>query len=350
MVEIKKTMIQDAANPKINYYGRWQIGETAVSINSGAMVEFAYTGNSCVLVFDVQDFTHYPAIFTQVDSGPIARTELSAEVSTVTAAPQFNTLPTGNPPFPKVSSAWHWVCFWIATHSLYLTPAVGKQWTTLVGACRFSGIRLNSGELVSLPYCSNQIEFIGDSITQGLRLLFTGTDDDTGQQMPYANWPQLAADLLGMKPIVTGFGGQGISSTGTCGAPPVGTAFPFIYAGVAWSPTVKPKIIVIYHGTNDSIAEPVFQAGYTELLGLVRKVYPAARIFAVCPHNITRYADAIRNAVTAAQDQGIVFLDYSVGVISVNETCDGCHLNPGGAVRLGIRLAQDIAENIRNDR
>jgi len=341
---IRADMTQDASNPKINYYGRWQIGKTAVSINSGAMVEFAYTGSSCVLVFDVRGFTYYPAIFVQVDNGPVARTALSAEVSTVTVTPLFNTLPKGKPPFPTVSSAYHLVRFWVATHSLYLTPAAGKQWTTLVGACRFNGIRLSGGELVSLNYGSNQIEFIGDSITQGLRLLYTGTDDDIGQQMPYANWTQIVADLLGMKPIVTGFGGQGISTTGTCGAPPVNTAFPFVYDGVVWNPSVKPKVVVIYHGTNDGITEPAFQTGYTLLLETVRKTYPSARIFAVCPHNTTRYAVAIMNAVTAAKDPGIIFLDYSAGVISANETCDGCHLNPGGAVRLGAKLAQDIAE------
>ena len=129
-------------------------------------------------------------------------------------------------------------------------------------------------------------------------------------------------------------------------APPVNTAFPFVYGGVVWAPSVKPKLVVIYHGTNDGIPAPAFQAGYTMLLETVRKAYPSARIFAVCPHNITRYAAAIKNAVTATNDPGIIFLDYSTGVISADETCDGCHLNPGGAVRLGAKLAQDIAERI----
>src|ERR1035437_8863641 len=123
----------DASNPKINYYGRWQTGKTAVSINSGAMAEFVYTGNSCSLVFDVRGFAYYPAIFVQVDNGPIARTALSAEIGTVTVTPLFNTLPKGKPPFPMVSSAYHLVRFWVATHSLYLTPVAGKQWTTLDG-------------------------------------------------------------------------------------------------------------------------------------------------------------------------------------------------------------------------
>jgi len=338
--------VVDASNPKLNYYGRWQIGKLAVSINSGAMVEFAYTGNSCALVFDVRGFTYFPAIFVQVDNGAVARNVLSAEVSTVTVTPLFNTLPAGKPPFAAVSSACHLVRFWVAAHSLYLTPARGQQWATLVGACRFKGVCLGGGELVSLPYCSNQIEFIGDSITQGLRLLYTGTDDDIGTQMPYANWPQIVADLLGLKPIVTGFGGQGISATGTCGAPPVNTAFPFVYDGAAWTPSVKPKFVIIYHGTNDGIPETAFQAGYTMLLETVRQAYPSARIFAVCPHNIIRYAGAIKNAVAAANDPGIVFLDYSHGVIAASETCDGCHLNPGGAVRLGAKLAQDIAERL----
>jgi lysophospholipase L1-like esterase len=333
----------DAADSRFNYYGRWRAGRTAVTINSGAMVEFAYRGNSCVLRFDVEGFTHYPAVFVQVDNGPVAKTTLSRDVGAVAVSPPYNAVPAGQPPFPTVSSRNHLARFWVATNSLYQTPAVGTQWTTLVGGCRFAGAALKGGDLVPLPYGPHQIEFLGDSITQGLRLLYTGVDDDTGLQIPYANWTQLVADMLGMRPVVTGFGGHGLTTSGTSGVPPANEAFPYVYAGAVWNPVVKPRVVVIYHGTNDGVSPQEFESRYTAYLATVRRAYPAARIFAVCPHNKIPYAAAIRSAVRTAADDRILFLDYSSGVISTEETCDGCHLNPGGAVTLAVRLARDIA-------
>jgi len=330
-----------AAHPCFNYYGRWHIDQTAVTINSGSLLEFAYLGNACRLLFDIEGFAHFPAVFVQLDNGPIVRTALSREVDKVAVTPAYPLPPAGEPPFATVSSRHHLARCWIAANSLYLTEAVGTQWSTLVGGCRFVGVSLE-GELLPLPYASRQIEFLGDSITQGLRLLFTGTDDDTALQIPYANWPQYVADLLGMKPVVTGFGGQGLTSVGTSGAPPAPAAFPYCYDRTPWTPPVKPQVVVIYHGTNDPVSPEDFELSYQAYLVMVRSAYPSARIFAVCPHNVTRYAPAIENAVNASGDERIAFLDYSSGVISLPDTCDGCHLNPGGAVKLAVRLADDI--------
>ena len=187
---------KDAASPGFNYYGRWHRGKMAVTINSGALVEFAYTGRECSLVFDVKGFTQFPAIFVQTDGGTVSRTTLAAKVSSVSVTPDL-----------KQVGPLHLVRCWVAAHSLYQTPVAGKQWETLDGGCRFLGVILENGELVPLPYGKEQIEFLGDSITQGLRLLYNGKDDDTGQQEPFVNWPQLTAENLFVKPIVTGFGG-----------------------------------------------------------------------------------------------------------------------------------------------
>ena len=345
------TLTHDAADPGFAYYGRWRRGRQAIAINSGAMVEFAYTGNSCTLVFDVAQFTHYPGILVQVDEGPVVKTLLSAEVNAIAVTPIHNTLPGGSPPFEAVASGHHLVRFWAACHSLYQTEAAGKQWATLVGGCKFLGVNLNGGSLTVLPYSTRQIEFLGDSITQGLRLLYTksdmvGVEPDIGNQMPQLNWPQLVANMLGMKPVVTGYGGQGLSTPGTCGAPAANAAFPFVYDRIEWRPAVKPRLVVIYHGTNDGVEPSIFQNLYASYLETVRMAYPSAAIYAVCPHAISRYAAAIGNVVEKMADRAIRFLDYSTGVISGSETCDGCHLNPGGAIRLAVRLAGDLAEDV----
>ncbi len=322
---------KDAASPEFNYYGRWQRGKVAVTINSGAFVEFSYTGRECSLVFDVKGFTQFPAIFVQSDSGTVSRTTLAANVSSVSVTPDL-----------KGVGLRHLVRFWVAAHSLYLTPAAGKQWETLDGGCRFLGVKLANGELVPLPYGKEQIEFLGDSITQGLRLLYNGKDDNTGQQEPFVNWPQLTAEKLFVKPIVTGFGGQGLSTPGTCGAPSANEAFSFVFKAVPWRPPVQPRAVVIYQGTNDGIPAPAFQDAYYTYLQTIRQAYPAALILAVCPHGKGNYASAIQAAVRQMADARIAFLDYSSGVIATKETSDGCHLNRDGAVRLAARVTKDL--------
>ncbi len=333
----------DAANVAFNYYGRWRAGSTAASINSGSLVEFAYTGHACELLFDVGGFTQYPAIFVQVDEGPVLKTTLSAALTSVAIHPPYNGVYDEKAPLAGGCSACHVVRWWVGAHSLYLMSAQGRQWATLDGGCRFRGVRLGAGgELLPLPRVTRQIEFLGDSITQGLRLLYNGADDDTGQQIPYANWTQVVADLLAMRPIVTGFGGQGITTAGTSGAPPAEFAFPFAFQDAPWVPAIQPEAVVIYQGTNDPVDAGVFRVGYERFLRTVRGARPAAWIFGVCPHLQGRYAEAIGKSVVALGDRRAQFLNYSDGVIARGDTSDGCHLNPGGATRLAVRLAGDL--------
>ena len=144
-----------------------------------------------------------------------------------------------------------------------------------------------------------------------------------------------------MTPVVTGFGGQGLITSGTCGAPPATLAFPWVCEGMPWVPAVQPELVVVYQGTNDP-GTPLFAERYLPFLKLVREWYPATRIFAVVPHNQGRHAEAIKSAVGKMCDARIHFLDYATGVLALADTSDGCHLNPGGAVRLGVRVATDI--------
>jgi lysophospholipase L1-like esterase len=334
------TLTHNAADPRLNYYGRWQAGPTAVSVTSGSLVELAYTGSTVDLLFDVEGFTRFPALFVQVDNGPVTGTALRNDVDRVRVVPPRYAAPEAP------AARCHLARFWVAANSLYQAEATGLQWTTLDGGCRFRGLDVRGGELLELPYQERQIELLGDSITQGLRLLYAGTDDDTALQLPHANWPQYLADILGMKPVVTGFGGQGLTTPGTCGAPPAGAAFPLIHAAARWTPRVRPLVTVVYQGSNDLVAPNDFEAAYAMYLAQVRAAYPGTQLFAVCPHTRPGYAGSIRRAVAAQRDRHVHFLDYSEGVLAAADTSDGCHLNPGGAVALACRLAGDIASCI----
>jgi len=253
--------------------------------------------------------TQFPDLLVQIDEGPVVRHRLSA------TAPVIRLCPENIPQTAQGHSAyWHQVRCWTI-----ISSTEPSQWTTQNGGCKFLGVRCGSPDAVlpTLPPHAT-IEFLGDSITASLRLLYDGHDgwDDrdpqTGivhdwlsgldHQHPVLNWPWRAARLLGLAPIVTGFGGQGLTNPGTNGVPPAGKAFPYVFAD----------------------------------------------IFAVCPHPKANFAPIIREAVTASGDR-VWFFDYSQDVITPADTTDGCHLNPSGALRLAVRLASDVAGTMKRN-
>ncbi len=340
-------MTHHADSPGFQYIGRWHLGCPAVTINSGAIMEFVFPGTCCELFFDVTGMTQFPDLMIQVDDGVLVRYRLDTQTLSIKLCPEN---------LPETAKGhtgyWHLVRCWTI-----IASADPNQWTTLNGGCKFLGIHCDSPDAVLpvLPAPKAAIEFLGDSITQSLRLLYNGhdgwdsRDPQTGlihewrssqdHQHPVLNWPWQTARLLGLYPIVTGFGGQGLTNTGTIGVPPAGKAFPYIYAGVPWRPPVQPKIVVIYHGTNDG---EFTHELYHDYLQTIRTVYPQADIFAVCPHPKANLVEPIYRAVKES-GHSVHFLNYSQGVIAPADTSDGCHLNPSGALRLAVRLANDIA-------
>jgi hypothetical protein len=340
--------------PGFRYIGRWHPGCPAVTICSGAILEFVFPGLCCELFFDVAGMTQFPDLMIQVDDGPLTRYRLDATNTSIKLNPE--NLPESAKGY---TGYWHMVRCWTI-----IASADPNQWATQNGGCKFLGVRCDSREAVlpTLPVPTATIEFLGDSITQSLRLLYTGLDGwdtrdpQTGlihewrssldHQHPVLNWPWQAARLLGMYPIVTGFGGQGLINTGTIGAPPGVKAFPYAYADTPWHPPVEPKAVVIYHGTNDG------EFGhdlYLDYLKMIRAAYPNADIFAVCPHPKANLVAPISQAAKIAGDR-VHFFDYSNGVIDTPDTSDGCHLNPSGAMHLAVRLANDISRTINTTR
>jgi lysophospholipase L1-like esterase len=319
--------------------GRWNVeSRQATTINNGSSVEFGFTGKSCRLVFDVTKAKILPAIAVWVDGcGP---TRIPIEDTGVVSIPP----PSGISVPPGAKNARHAVRFLGVMDGGYLTNI--NNWQSLEGAVVFKGVILEPGEsLFALPSSAPQIEFLGDSITAGLAMVrdrkFPGYGPE--DQYPEGNWPEWTARWLGMRPVVTGFGGQGITHGGTGGVPSAPDAFGFVYQGKAWTPSSKPAVVVIYQGTNDSeIQTPQYQA----FLSKVRTAYPDAFLFAVVPHDQGKHAAAIQEAVQELKDPRIFFLDYSQDVVSPADKADSCHLTPGGALRLATRLAGDIRSRI----
>jgi lysophospholipase L1-like esterase len=337
--QLTKTLIV-ANDSNLRYYGRWNPGSTAITINNGSELEAAYTGNTCNLLFDVSGITAYPVVTTWIDNAGPTRSTLDS-TARVTVTPAYNTAPSGSPSFAApVRSSRHRLRVMANCDA---GNGGANNWTSLQGAFKLVGIEVDGGAVsLALPASPDQIEFLGDSITAGVRVLFaTGASDTPAVNSPEINWTEYVAQLLGLKAVVNGHGQQGITTTGADGAPVANTAFPLVYSGVSWNPSTKPAVVVIYQGTNDG---SITQAAYQTFLGTIRTAYPSAYIFAVVPHNKTGLTTNISAAVTAMADSRIFYLNYSSGVISTTvDQCDSIgHLNPGGCVTLAAKLASDI--------
>lgn len=322
-------------DPGYSYYGRWNVTSgAATTVNSGSLCEFIYTGNSCVLNFNTSSVvnSNYPVIAYNVDQVGWTRAQLDSS-GLLTITPAYNTPPSGSPPFASVSSNRHSVQFMANIDSLYLET--GNNWTNRTQGLIFLGASVAS--LLPNPTIPSTIEYLGDSITSGIRVLFTSGSDASNviNDAIELSWTTLVSENLGLKPIVNGHGGQSLTTPSTDGTPIPNTAFPFTYSGVTWNPTNKPVVVVIYQGTN-AVAT---QGQYTTYLNTIRAAYPNAYIFGINPYLVNN--GAAISAAIAAGDSKMFYLNYQ-NAFTPSDTSDNVHFNPGGAMAMASRLSQDI--------
>jgi lysophospholipase L1-like esterase len=334
----------------INYWGRWNVQSTlATTINCGGKIELTFTGPGATLLFDTTGISSYPDIEYQVDGGLIHRVSLTSTKNFIPVILPFPTYSTAAASHSFVNSTTHRIKIWAAG----IDESAPSQWTALSGAVKFAGLMVDTAStILSASSLMDTIEFVGDSITASVRLLYTGGASDQTVMDPTINFPEIVCELLGCQPIVCGFGRQGLTITGNGGVPVANTAFPFIYSGVAWNPTVKPKVLVNLLETNDAlfgVDTTTFQTAYQTFLSTLRSQYPTTIIINVAMPNINDmhfgYSAAI-SAATSAAGNGFYFADASTGVLSaaagVDYSDNFAHWNPGGAVKFANWLASQI--------
>lgn len=265
--------------------GRWHTGaNSATTTTPGAMLELAFSGKEAVLRFDIETNQHpYPHLWISVDGGCRVETPLSAYIR-----------------LEPENDGQHYV------QIIYKSAVESQQrWQApLIGKVTFCGAEVSApGEL---PQDNRDcIEFVGDSITEGIAI-------DVHQQ-PYENYQWncvnmndstasyawLTAEKLGLKPVIMGYGCVGVTRSGAGDVPCAAQAYPFCFAD---APVEKfcAKYIVINYGANDRTADAAaYETNYTALLDVVRKNNPTAKIIvlgafcgahaAILPEMVTNY-------------------------------------------------------------
>jgi lysophospholipase L1-like esterase len=312
----------------IHYYGRWnKLADRAITVNTGSHVVSQFSGTAIAARFDVTvNQAPNPTLVWRIDQGTWQEGELAA------------TLPLGT----GLTSGTHEVTLMVRG----LNETQNRWSPPLVSSITFLGFDVTGGALQSSPRPARaRIEFLGDSITEGINTwtsvngLTTPCWRDDGRLA----FSSQTAQLLGAEWRQVGFGRQGLLIVGNGGVPVAAQSFNFIYLSVprdAW----QPDMVVINEGTNDGTsAANVFQPAYAAYLSTIRAGYPNAKLVAMRPFNGSEAApiQAAVQARNAGGDARVYYVDTTGWLVAADFT-DGLHPNSGGATKAAQALMQVI--------
>lgn len=323
-----------ANDPSIQYSPfNWSVGSaSAVTINAGAYLRTMFTGNVCSMNFDLStSAAPVSEIYWRVDGyeagGPWTRTVPGANV-------------TCTPPSDLSAAPWHMLEMVVKS-----TSETINRWNTAQPgtAVRFAALTLAPGVSVQRPMAAPwSILFFGDSITEGVRTVNQTATNDTDRNDSTLGWSYRLGSLLGAEVGIVGFGGTGLTVSGSGGVPALTSSYNFLSNGVSRAPSVSPNLIVINEGSNDTTS--VTSAAVSVLNGLISQ-YPDTPIALLVPFNGTHAAE-LAQAAQSVSRPGVVHLVQTSGILNPADGIDSLGLHPSGPNNLGIvapRLASVLA-------
>ncbi|MBO5452354.1 MAG: hypothetical protein J6A69_00090 [Clostridia bacterium] len=253
----------------VRYTGRWfKTQEEAVTTAPGSYFEIGFKGSCCVLNFDVyMNFQPYGHIYIQLDNG--ARTEVAVDRYIRVQCPD------NGEHILKV----------IYKSAMELQP---RWYEPLIGKVTFMGAEAD-GTVALQEDRTPVIEFIGDSITEGIwvdedrKIYGFPQENMVFQNDSTATYAYLTAEALKMRPWIIGYGAVGITKCGHGGVPSAIELYPYCYNGKkALIPNAE--MIVINYGANDIyVSKEEYIDGYKAYLDFMRKINPHSKIIVLSP-------------------------------------------------------------------
>ena len=262
-------MFFDVNSSDARFTGRWSVDEnSAVTTAPGSYFELAVSGKFAVLHFDMTYSTPpYQHLWICVDDGAKIEVPLDRVIR-----------------IEMKENTRH-----IITVTYKGSVEIQHRWyLPLVGRIDFRGVETEAISI--LPRDERKvIEFIGDSITEGVlidaqyefekegQLNRPNQDDST------ATYAYLTAQRLDMIPLIMGYGGTGVTRGGCGGVPKASLSYGYNFDGSEKN-TPKPHIIVINYGANDvRNGAQCYIESYREFLSIVRVDNPNAKIVVLSP-------------------------------------------------------------------
>lgn len=251
------------------FVGRWVVNENiAKSTAPGAYFDLAFSGQELILHFETKWLLPpFPHLWVQVDQG--ARVEV---------------------PLDKHLRVW---ADELGNHIVRViykgANEMAHRWhEPFGGSVEFLGYDADTPGILPERQKRKTIEFVGDSITEGILIDEALGDGVKWFGRPYqddvtAAYAWLTAQALDLEPYIMGYGGVGVTKGGSGSVPRAQEAYPYCFAGapVAYD---RPDYILINHGANDRFSTTeAFCEGYQELLDVVTHHNPDSMIVVLAP-------------------------------------------------------------------
>lgn len=255
-------------HPSIRYTGRF--GHEGVSgmasTACGAYFEIAFRGSSIVLNFNVDLLPDsHGHVYVSADGGARVESDLTRYI-------RVGGLDDGE----------HIVTV-IYKSNVEANP---RWYHPLIGKVDFLGYEAEDAGTL-LPDNRKTIEIVGDSITEGVLIdafrnpLKCDQANRPLQDDATDTYGWLAAEALGLRPFMMGYGAVGNTHGGQGGVPKTIEAYPFNFQG---SPVNYSSCdyILINHGANDR-GRPDYLPEYEKVLELIRERNPKSTIIVLSP-------------------------------------------------------------------
>lgn len=302
----------------LQFYGRWDFSTgTPITVYSGSHVtaHFSGTGISARL-----DLAH--------SQSPVSTVTWQIDNGTWTNANVAATMPLG----VGLAPGEHDITFMArGMEELF------NRWNPpVVASVNFLGFDVQGGALIPTARpVRYKIEFIGDSLTEGVRIIPDNGGGDPWHTDGHLAYPCQTSLALGAEWRQVGFGHQGILQAGHGNVPVAADSFNWVYATVPRDGWVA-DMVVLNQGTNDRDASSTdFRPAFATYLGILRQGYPQAKIAVLRTFGGYREADIAAEVAAriAAGDTNMFYID-TTGWLTDADYTEGLHPNLQGTAKI----------------
>lgn len=261
-------------SPAIRYTGRFapltkifaKEPSAMCSTACGSYFEVAFKGNYIVLNFNTELLYHpRPHLYISVDGG--------AQIESIIEKYIRINLP---------DSGDH-----VATVILKSEVESQPRWyNPHIARIEFQGFEADA-EGILPPDDRKTIEFVGDSITEGILIDPTHVEEKLDvhnrplQDDSTASYAWLTSKALNLRPYIMGYGATGMTRSGSGSVPMCETAYPYCFEGQLKN--FSCDYIVINHGANDRGKRDIYLENYEKALNVIRDLNKNSKIIILSP-------------------------------------------------------------------
>lgn len=251
----------------LRFVGRWKVNEQkAVTTAPGSHFYFAFNGKMAVLHFEtLWLIAPYPHLWISVDNGAWIEVPVDRHIR-IQAKEERNHIVK--------------VVFKSAIEKAH------RWYPPLCGCVELTGVDAVPGILPE--FHQKTIEFVGDSITEGVLIDEECSNDTKYHGRPYqddvmAGFSWLCAEQMNLEPLYMGYGAVGVTRSGQGSVPKAALSYPYCFHNECIDYDA-PDYILINHGANDQFdTEENFVTGYMELLDVIMKIHPSSHLILLQP-------------------------------------------------------------------